>query len=188
MATHQGAVAAPATGVHGQFLTVNNALKLLMALFFLGLCGLIAWTLRDTTPREGSRAPEFSIVTSSGQRITPTSFGGKVLVLNFWATWCPPCLQELPSLNEFQRQFAGSGVVVVGVSIDKNEQKYRRFLQHVPLAFQTARDGSADIANRYGTFQYPETYVIKDGRIVRKYAQAENWTSDEIAQFVHSLL
>lgn len=154
----------------------------------LSLCSLIVWSLRDTTPREGSRAPEFSVVTDQGRHVTPTSFGGKILVLNFWATWCSPCLQELPSLDQFQRQFANSGVVVVGISIDKNAQNYKRFLQRVPLSFQTARDATADIANTYGTFQYPETYIIKDGRILRKYGEAENWMSDDIVQYVHSLL
>lgn len=188
MATQQSTAVPAASRAPEHFFSINNGLKVLLAGLFLALCGLIVWSLRDTTPHEGSRAPDFSIVSSNGQRITPTSFGGKVLVLNFWATWCPPCLQELPSLNQFQRHFDGSGVVVVGISIDKNQQKYQRFLQHVPLSFQTARDATADIANRYGTFQYPETYIIKDGHIMRKYAEAENWMSDGIVQYVRSLL
>jgi peroxiredoxin len=150
--------------------------------------GLIVFSLRDTSAKEGGRAPEFSITTDQGQRVTPDSFGGKVLVLNFWATWCSPCVQEIPSLNEFQKKFAKSGVVVVAVSIDKNPQKYRAFLSRIHVSFDTVRDPTAAISAKYGTFQYPETYIIKDGRVMRKFANAEDWGSDEITQYVQSLL
>jgi peroxiredoxin len=136
----------------------------------------------------GGVAPRFQITTDAGRRITPESFGGKILVLNFWATWCSPCLQELPSLNRFQQQFASDGVVVVGVSIDKNEQHYRDFLKRIPVQFQTARDPNADVSNSYGTFQIPETYIIKDGRVVRKYAEGEDWLSQDITSYVRSIL
>lgn len=154
----------------------------------MAFVGLIVFSLRDTSAKEGGRAPEFSITTDQGQRVTPDSFGGKVLVLNFWATWCSPCVQEIPSLNEFQKKFAKSGVVVVAVSIDKNPQKYRAFLSRIHVSFDTVRDPTAAISAKYGTFQYPETYIIKDGRVMRKFANAEDWGSDEITQYVQSLL
>jgi cytochrome c biogenesis protein CcmG/thiol:disulfide interchange protein DsbE len=74
------------------------------------------------------------------------------------------------------------------VSIDKNAQKYRRFLDRIHVSFGTARDASADLPSEYGTFQFPETYIIKDGRIVRKFDNAADWTSDDITQYVQSLL
>ena len=111
-----------------------------------------------------------------------------MLILNFWATWCAPCIEEIPSLNEMQKRLAGSGVVVVAVSIDKNQQKYRAFLDRIHVSFDTARDPSSDLSTRYGTFQYPETYIIKDGRIMRKFAQAEDWLSDDMTQYIQSLL
>ncbi len=159
-----------------------------MGLLALGFVGLIIYSLRDTSAKEGKPAPEFSIKTDQGREITPTSFGGKVLVLNFWATWCPPCVQEVPSLNQFQREFAGKGVVVVAVSIDKNPQKYSAFLSKIPVAFQTARDPNADVSSTYGTFQIPETYIIKDGKVTRKFAEAENWMSDDLTEYVKGLM
>ena len=72
--------------------------------------------------------------------------------MNFWATWCPPCVEELPSLNEFQRRMAASGVVVLGVSVDKNEQAYKKFLARSKVVFQTARDPEA-FARSLGAFQ-----------------------------------
>jgi cytochrome c biogenesis protein CcmG, thiol:disulfide interchange protein DsbE len=166
----------------------DYTLRGLLAVLTLLFVGLIGLSLRDTSAKEGARAPEFSITTDEGQRITPASFGGKVLVLNFWATWCSPCVQEIPSLNEFQKRFAKDGVVVVAVSIDKNPDKYHRFLDRIHVSFDTARDPSANIASEYGTFQYPESYIIKDGRIVRKFDNAADWTSDDITQYVQSLL
>lgn len=166
----------------------NTALKALLVTLTIAFIGVIAYSLRDTSAKEGGKAPPFTITTDAGRRITATSFGGKVLVLNFWATWCAPCVQEIPSLNEFQKEFASDGVVVVAVSVDKNAQKYRSFLDHVHVSFNTARDPSANLSAEYGTFQYPESYIIKDGRVVRKLPNAENWLSDDMKQYVHSLL
>ena len=176
----------------GSFLTkavkLNSALRGALLLLTVSFIGLIAYSLRDTSAKEGGPAPAFTIQTDSGARVSPASFNGKVLVLNFWATWCAPCVQEIPSLNQFQKKFADAGVKVLAVSIDKNDRKYRNFLDHVHVSFDTARDPSMDISTRYGTFQYPETYIIKDGRIMRKFPNAENWLSDDITQYVQSLL
>jgi len=154
----------------------------------LTFLGLIVISLRDTSAKEGGEAPTFSITTDQGKQITPQSFGGKVLVLNFWATWCAPCVQEIPSLSVFQQKYADKGVVVVAISVDKNPEKYATFLKRLPVAFSTARDPAADISAQYGTFQYPETYLIKDGKVMRKYANAEDWTNDRITHFVEGLL
>ena len=146
------------------------------------------YSLRDTSAKEGAAAPPFIITTDQGTKVSQSSFGGKLLVLNFWATWCPPCIQEIPSLNAFQKRFAGKGVVVVAVSIDKNPAKYRAFLNKIHVSFETARDPQADISTEYGTVQIPESYIIRDGKVVRKFGNAENWTSDDITQYVQGLL
>jgi cytochrome c biogenesis protein CcmG, thiol:disulfide interchange protein DsbE len=160
----------------------------LLGALTVAFAGLITFSLRDTSAKEGGQAPAFTITTDQGKQITPQSFGGKLLVLNFWATWCAPCVQEIPSLNQFQQRYSDKGVVVVAISVDKNPDKYRAFLGKIPLAFATARDPQADISAQYGTFQYPETYLIKDGRVVRKYANAEDWNNDTITHFVEGLL
>lgn len=167
---------------------VNTGLSILLAALVAAFLGVIGWSIRDTTVQEGDNAPEFSIRTDQGQPITPASFGGKVLVLNFWATWCPPCVQEIPSLSQFQQQFQASGVVVVAVSVDKNQQKYKNFLNRFRVAFQTTRDPEAGISAKYGTFQYPETYVIKDGKVVKKIVSNRNWMDNETTQMIRGLL
>ena len=168
--------------------STTNVLRLLTLVLTAAFIGVIVFSLRDTGAREGAKAPEFNIVTESGRRVTPESFGGKILVLNFWATWCAPCVEEIPSLNEMQKQFAKSGVVVVAVSIDKSERKYHSFLERIPVAFQTSWDPKAQVSAEYGTFQYPETYIIKDGRVMRKFGNAEDWLSDDMTQYIRGLL
>jgi cytochrome c biogenesis protein CcmG/thiol:disulfide interchange protein DsbE len=175
---------------HAGCLTVNltNVLRSLLVVLVAAFLGFIGYNLRDTTAKEGGKAPVFSVVTDQGQHVTPTQFGGKVLVLNFWASWCQPCVQEIPSLDQFQRQFAKSGVVVVAVSVDKSDQKYRNFLKRIPVSFETVRDPKADVSAEYGTFRYPETYVIKDGKVLRKFIGEEDWTDDSMTQYVKGLL
>jgi cytochrome c biogenesis protein CcmG, thiol:disulfide interchange protein DsbE len=137
----------------------------------------------------GDRAPDFSITADNGTTVSRSGFSGKLLVLNFWATWCQPCIEELPSLDQFQRQFANSGVVVLGVSVDKDEKAYKRFLSRVNVAFLTARDPDNKINSEYGTFKFPETYIInRDGKVLSKIISATNWTDDRMTNYVKSLL
>lgn len=175
-------VAAPSTG------KVNAGLKALVLLLAVAFVGVIDWNLRDTTVHEGDRAPAFSIRSDQGRSMSPDSFGGKVLVLNFWASWCPPCITETPSLSAFERKYSDRGVVVLGVSIDKNADKYQRFIKRFQIPFETYRDPEAVISGDYGTFQIPETYVIKNGRILRKYISDQNWMSDDVDHYIESLL
>jgi peroxiredoxin len=155
----------------------------------IALAWVVSGTLDDHIIRVGDAAPNFKVVTETGRTITPANFGGKLLVLNFWASWCQPCLQEVPSLEVFNRQFASEGVVVLGVSVDKNENLYRRFLQQFPVTFQVARDPSWDIAADYGTFQLPETYIIdSSGKVVQKVIAAQNWMNPAFVQSIKKML
>jgi cytochrome c biogenesis protein CcmG, thiol:disulfide interchange protein DsbE len=137
----------------------------------------------------GDKAPNFRVTTENGKTITRDDFGGKLLVLNFWATWCPPCVEETPSLSEFARQAEKEGVVVLAVSVDKSEQAYRRFLQQVRPGFLTARDPEAEIPARFGSFKWPETYVIdRAGRVRQKYISNRNWTDPAIMNEIRSAM
>jgi cytochrome c biogenesis protein CcmG/thiol:disulfide interchange protein DsbE len=135
----------------------------------------------------GDTAPDFTITADSGRTVSVPNFGGKLLVLNFWATWCPPCVQETPSLSEFAKAYAGKGVVVMGVSVDKDEKLYRAFLERFHPGFLTARD--MKIHEDYGTFMYPETYLIdSQGKVLRKIAEPVEWMDPQITKYIDSLL
>lgn len=135
----------------------------------------------------GDTAPDFTITADNGRTVSVPGFGGKLLVLNFWATWCPPCVQETPSLSRFAQTYASKGVVVMGVSVDKDEKAYKAFLQRFNPLFLTARD--MKIHEDYGTFMYPETYIIDaKGKVLKKLAEPVDWMDPQITQYIDSLL
>jgi len=160
-----------------------------IALLAIALIWVVIPTLEPRVINAGDTAPDFSITTDTGKTVTRDTFGGKLLVLNFWATWCAPCIEEIPTLDAFQRQFAKQGVVVLGVSIDRNEKVYRRFLDRAQVSFQTARDPEANISASYGTFQVPETYLIdRSGKVIEKVISNQNWMDPEFLARMRRLL
>ncbi len=155
----------------------------------VGLVWIVSGTLSDPVVNAGDKAPEFKIVGDNGRTYTKADFGGKLLVLNFWATWCAPCVQEVPSLAAFQKELGTDGVVVLGVSVDTNEKQYKEFLKRFRVNFATGRDPEWNISSNYGTFQFPETYIIdRSGKVVEKIIAARNWMEPEFIAHVKSLL
>ena len=167
----------------------ERLLPVLIGVLVVALIAVVAESTREPITEVGDTAPGFELVTDDGQRLTRSQFGGQLLVLNFWATWCVPCIQELPSLNQFQKQFASSGVVVLGVSVDQNERAYRQFLKRAGVTFRTSRDPQADLSSRYGTFKYPETYVIdRNGKVVQKHIGPRDWMDERLLAEIKTLL
>jgi len=170
-----------------QSVKIDRLLRAAICVLVAALAFTLYATIHERVVVAGDTAPDFTITAESGRAISPTNFGGRVLVLNFWASWCDPCVQETPSLSSFAAQYAGRGVVVVGISVDKGDSAYRKFLQRFKPAYLTARDSK--VHADYGTFMYPETYIIDaNGRVLRKYAEAIDFTSPELTQYVNSLL
>lgn len=161
----------------------------MIALLTFALVWVVAGTLEPRIVNAGDTAPNFTVTTDHGRVLSRANFGGKLLVLNFWATWCSTCIVEMPSLDAFQRQMAPQGVVVLGVSVDTNDQLYRQFLDRNKLAFETARDPKSDISADYGTFQFPETYIIdRSGKVVEKLISNQNWMDPQFLDHFRSLL
>jgi cytochrome c biogenesis protein CcmG/thiol:disulfide interchange protein DsbE len=175
---------------------VDQVIKVAIGALLVALGFVVVYTMQEHIVEAGDRAPNFNVTTDDGRHITARDFGGKVLVLNFWASWCGPCVQEAPSLNEFARAFASSGVVVLGINVDRNKQQYQNFLKRFQIAFPTAWDPQEDINNRYGTYKFPESYIIgRDGKVAVKFmglpevgGVAKRWTDPEIVSQVKALL
>jgi peroxiredoxin len=135
----------------------------------------------------GAAAKEFT-VRDSDHQVSLNQFRGQVVVLNFWATWCPPCMQELPSMMDMQNQLRSRGVVVLGVSIDVDDDAYHRFLKQRGVNFVTVRDPEQKVAGIYGTSGWPESYIIdRQGVLRRKVVGPINWGSPEVMQFLSKL-
>lgn len=139
----------------------------------------------DHPSQLGQTAPLFT-VSDGKSTVDLAKLRGKVVVLNFWASWCLPCLEELPSLNAMQRQMPQ--VQVVGVSIDGDSSAYSAFLKRHPSNFVTVQDAAQSSNALYGSYRPPETYVIdKTGAIRRKFIGPQDWTSPEITRFLRNL-
>jgi cytochrome c biogenesis protein CcmG, thiol:disulfide interchange protein DsbE len=168
---------------------LDRLLLALIAVLAVALVWVVSGTLQPRVVKAGDKAPDFKITTEDGRTVTRANFGGKVLVLNFWASWCAPCVNEAPSLEAFERQMGPQGVVVLGVSIDTNEKRYRQFLERFRITFPTARDPEANLSASYGTFLIPETYVIDStGRVRLKIISDQNWMDPDFVARVKAML
>jgi cytochrome c biogenesis protein CcmG/thiol:disulfide interchange protein DsbE len=137
--------------------------------------------------RIGSNAPDFT-VQDSDHKVTLSQFRGQVVLLNFWATWCPPCVEETPSLVRMQARLKDKGVVVLAVSIDDDDAAYHRFLKEYGVNMVTVRDEARKAATLYGTFGWPETFVIdRQGVVRRKFIGPVEWTSPEVTDYLGRL-
>jgi peroxiredoxin len=167
----------------------DRILPVALALMMVAFCGALYHSLHEVVVNAGDTAPNFSITADSGRTYTAREFGGKLLLLNFWATWCGTCLDEIPALNEMTRELAPKGLVVLGVSVDKDENAYKNFLKRFPLSYQTARDPEEKINLSYGTIKYPESYLIdQNGKVVEKFISSQPWNSPQMIQHVESML
>jgi len=135
-------------------------------------------------PHVGSPAKEFTIA-DSDHSVSLNQYRGQVVLVNFWATWCPPCVEELPSLMTLQERMKERGLVVVGVSIDVDGDAYHRFLKLHNIDFVTVRDPEQKVASMYGTSGWPETYIIdRQGVLRRKFVGPVDWNAPDVIAFL----
>lgn len=133
----------------------------------------------------GILAPQFSL-NDGRHSVDLAQFRGRVVVLNFWATWCGPCVEELPSLELMQHELPQ--VQVLAVSTDTDDDIYRSFVERHHIDLLSVRDGQNRSNGPYGTFRYPETYVIdKTGVVRRKFIGPQDWTTPEIVEYLQKL-
>jgi cytochrome c biogenesis protein CcmG/thiol:disulfide interchange protein DsbE len=155
-------------------------------LILTALLLLAAGCDRGSHPRQtGRMAPDFT-VSDGNHSVHLADYRGKVVVLNFWATWCIPCVAELPSLTSMQQQ--SPQVQVIAVSVDVDQQAYRDYLVQHKISLLTINDPAHRSADLYGTNRWPETYVIdQHGVIRRKFIGAQDWTSPEVLEYLRRL-
>src|ERR1700743_3269867 len=141
----------------------------------------------------GTKARDFSL-TLDGKSTHLSDFRGKVVVLNFWGSWCQPCIEEAPGLHRLQAHIASHNAVVIGVAADEDDSAYKKFLLDHTIVYPTYRDPTtkenrSGIAESYGTMMVPETYIIgREGTIARKIIGYQNWDSPEMLAYFDHLL
>jgi cytochrome c biogenesis protein CcmG, thiol:disulfide interchange protein DsbE len=140
-------------------------------------------------------ARDFTIQ-DSDRSVTLSQLRGKIVVLNFWATWCPPCIEEMPSLVQMQKKMQDKGVTVLAVSVGDDPDDYHKFLKDHSIDLLTVRETGektdtgviAPVSSSYGTYKVPETYIIdRNGIIRRKFIGAVNWNQPEIVEYLSRL-
>jgi thiol-disulfide isomerase/thioredoxin len=153
---------------------------LLLSLAFVSACN------RGAHPAQtGKVAPDFT-VSDGTSTVHLANYRGKVVLVNFWATWCAPCIMELPSLLQLHHD--QPNLVILAVSIDEDPEAYKAFLARRHVDLITVRDPSQSAANLFHTDMWPETYVIdRNGFIRSKYVGAQDWSNPEIRTFLSSL-
>jgi cytochrome c biogenesis protein CcmG/thiol:disulfide interchange protein DsbE len=130
-------------------------------------------------------APQF-VVSDGTHTVDLSKLRGRIVVLNLWATWCAPCIEELPSLLALQKKMPD--LAIIAVSRDEDPAAYQHFLTQHHVDLVTVRDPTLKVDNLYGTVQIPETYVIdRQGVLRRKFVSAQDWTSPEIVSYLSKM-
>ena len=167
----------------------TNAVKAAILIMILGGVAYFALRQRQARPLAiGDSAPDFSVPALPSGSLDLKNYRGQIVVLNLWATWCPPCVEETPSLEKFAEKMRDRGVIVLSVSVDEDQKTLQDFIQKNHISYPVGRDPDRSLAAHYGTFQFPETYILdRRGLVAEKVVGATDWDDPRIQNFVLDL-
>ncbi len=145
--------------------------------------------LAPTPAQTGPSAPNFTLQGLDGRMVSLSDYRGKVVLLNFWATWCPPCVSEAPSLDKLYKMLKDENFVLLAVSVDEGGKKaVEDFMKKKNLSFPVLLDPEGRIARLYRTTGVPESFVVrKNGTIDNKIRGAIDWTAPKAVEYFHEL-
>ncbi|OIO66632.1 MAG: thioredoxin family protein [Zetaproteobacteria bacterium CG_4_9_14_3_um_filter_49_83] len=160
------------------------------ALGILVLIGGLAWFgLPEAKQKVREQQPAIAFALPDLQGTSQSLPLGEVILLNFWATWCPPCRQEMPSMVRLYEKYKDQGLKVVAVSVDKNKSALDEFVAEYKLPFTVLHDIDAMVSEQYGVHRYPESFLIgRDGIVQIHQIGAIEWTSDVVTAAVEQML
>ena len=157
-----------------------------LALALLALLGMPALAL---AVEAGEAPPEINLADMSGKKISLAALKGKVVVVDFWASWCAPCKEEMPVLESLYKRFKDSGLMIVGVSVDNELANAKKFLTGVKVSFPIVHDGGHVVADKFKPPRMPTSYVIdKTGKVRFVHAGFRKEDAKELQDQVVSLL
>lgn len=169
-------------------------LKLSVLHIIIALLGAVALFAAQPSPWEiegliGKKAPDFTLKDINNKPFNLSSLRGKVVILNFWATWCPPCRAEMPSLNNLYREFRNKGLEVVAISTDRYSSIIKDYISKNPIDFTVLIDTDNKVSRQFKVFSIPTTFLIdRNGIIIERYLGEENWASPEIKKKIKEAL
>jgi cytochrome c biogenesis protein CcmG, thiol:disulfide interchange protein DsbE len=132
-------------------------------------------------------APGFRLPARGGGEVDLSAMHGKVVLVNFWATWCPPCREEMPSLTKLAQQFDPGSFEVLTVSVDDGWEPVEKFLAQPKTPFRVALDQGAKTSRIYGTTKFPESYLVdREGKVRLKFVGPRNWMDPNVATLLES--
>lgn len=172
---------------------MQRILLLFIACLFLSLtaCSKTDSPKTGTVAKEKSPAPDVSVVSlANGTSLKLSDLKGKVVLLNFWATWCPPCREEMPSMMKLNSLMAGKPFQIVAVSIDEGGKKdIEAFFKESGFSLPTYLDESGASSKSYGITGVPESFIIdKQGVLVKKIIGGAAWDSPEVVAYLEELM
>lgn len=139
-------------------------------------------------PSRTKAAEDFTIATPSGGKFRLSEHRGKAVMINFWATWCPPCLEELPAMERLYRQHKDAGFTLVAVSVDADPAKVTPFLTSHKLTFPVGLDPRMDLANSYAVRALPSSFIVdRAGNLAALAIGPRHWDSDAAHSLVEGL-
>ncbi len=156
----------------------------------LALAALVSFGCKKNPgPQVGDLAPSFTLPDLTGKMVPLGELRGQVVVLNYWATWCAPCVDEMPSLEKLHDALGPKGLTVLAVSVDERFSDIERFVDSFGLSFTILHDEGMKVSRSYQTFKYPETFIIgRDGTIRSKVVGPRDWIAPTVIRDLVALL
>jgi peroxiredoxin len=136
----------------------------------------------------GQQAPDFTIKGEDGREIRLSDYRGKLVFLNFWATWCVPCVEEMPAMEVLKNSFKDRKFQMLAVSVDTNWDVVKKFYKEHNLTIPAFLDPGHQLSNLYRVFKYPETFLIDGNGYVVKHTWVERWADPRVMATVETLI
>jgi thiol-disulfide isomerase/thioredoxin len=163
--------------------------------FLLGLAGFACAApdpleaLGLQAPKEQVEAPDFTLPDISGKKLRLKDLRGKVIFLNFFATWCEPCRLEMPAMERLSQTYKDKGLVVLAVDMHESAKSVRTFMQELKLSFPAVVDGDGSVGFMYAVRPIPATYLVaRDGQILWRVFGARDWDRPEVHAYFANML
>lgn len=161
------------------------------------LCGLMLGCDKGDSPdgsarakvSKGEAAPDFTLKNMQGEEVTLSDLRGKVVLVNFWATWCPPCRQEMPSMEELYQHLKSQDFEMLAINVEENgPEAVDKFLKDKSHSFPILFDPQSQVQRLYNVTKYPETFVVdRNGIVVEHVMGAIDWMQPDVVEYLKNL-